>query len=351
MESGGPILDPDLPIVDAHHHLWVLPEESLSAMDESATELGRLASNFRAHERYLLDEFLADVRTGHNVQATVFVDAHTMYRASGPESLRSVGEVEFVNGVAAMAASGLFGRTRVCAGIVGGVDFTLGAAVEEVLAAHIQAGGGRYRGARSTAVVPFDEDPAILGYGVGTPNLLRSERFRTGVRRMTTLGLSLDVWLLDPQLPELIEFAQALADTQIVLDHVGTPVGTARYAGRREERFPLWCDSIRALSRCPNVAVKLGGLGLPFCGFASFASVSPTSAEQLATEWRPYIETCIEAFGVARCMFESNFPVDAATCSYRVLWNAFKRVTHGASESERAALFSETAIRIYRLQM
>jgi predicted TIM-barrel fold metal-dependent hydrolase len=318
-------------------------------MDGCATELNRLAPTFRAHARYLLDEFLQDVQSGHNVLATVFVDAHAMYRRRGPQALRSVGEVEFVNGIAAMSASGLFGQTQVCAAIVGGVDFTLGAAVEEVLSAHMQAAAGRYRGARSTAIVPFDEDPEILGKGVGVAHLLEDETFRIGVRRLGSLGLSFEVWLLEPQLPELIAFARALPEVQIILDHVGTPIGTARYAGQREQRFTLWRDRIRELARCANVVIKLGGLGVPFAGFSSFMARPPATSEALAAEWRPYIETCIEAFGVQRCMFESNFPVDAATSSYRVLWNAFKRITQGCSRFERTALFSETATRSYRL--
>jgi predicted TIM-barrel fold metal-dependent hydrolase len=250
-----------------------------------------------------------------------------------------------------MSASGLFGETQVCAAIVGGVDFTLGAAVEEVLAAHMQAARDRYRGARSTAIVPYDEDPEILGQGVGVAHLLQDEMFRNGVKCLGSLGLSFEVWLLEPQLPELIDLARALPEVQIVLDHVGTPVGTARYAGQREQRFALWRDRIRELAGCANVVIKLGGLGIPFPGFASFMARPPATSEALAIEWRPYIETCIAAFGVQRCMFESNFPVDSATCSYRVLWNAFKRITQGCSKDERAALFSETATRTYRLEL
>jgi predicted TIM-barrel fold metal-dependent hydrolase len=344
-----PIIEPDLPIVDAHHHLWYMPEHALSALESEDSILARaVAPNYRRHACYLFDEFLSDVATGHNVRATVFVDAHAMYRASGPAAMKSVGEVEFANGVAAMAASGIFGDVRVCAGIVGGVDLRLGDEVEDVIDAHLRAGGARYRGIRSPGV-PHDDDTSILGPNVGGPHLLRDARFRTGLKRLQAAGLSFDVWLLEPQLPDLIDLAVAFPETSIVLNHLGAPVGVGRYTGQREERFPLWRRSIQTLSRCENVTVKLGGLGIPFAGF----DYNPTQAmsSHLAELWRPYIETCIEVFGVDRCMFESNFPVDAAACSYRVLWNTFKRLAAGASETEKTALFSGTAVRTYRLEI
>jgi L-fuconolactonase len=345
---GEPIIDPDLPIVDAHHHLWFLPDAVLAAMESRNSLSARaLAPTFRSRPRYLLDEFLHDAQTGHNIRATVHVDAHAMYRASGPPSMRSVGEVEFVNGVAAMAASGAFGEIKVCAAIVGGVDLSIGDPVEVVLAEHIRAGGSRYRGVRSAVV--FDEDLTILGAGAGAPRLLADATFRRGFKLLERFGLLFEAWLLEPQLPDLIELAYAFPNIQIILDHVGGPLGIGRYAGRRLERFPIWRDNIFALANCSNVAVKLGGLGVPFGGFESYRSEPPATSTQLADEWRPYIETCIEAFGVHRCMFESNFPIDSAVCSYAVLWNAFKRIAAGASEDEKAALFGGTATRIYRL--
>jgi L-fuconolactonase len=347
-----PILEPELPIVDAHHHLWFLPEAALAAMEAQESIAARaLAPTYRRHARYLFDELMVDFTSGHNVRASVFVDAHAMYRASGPAALKSVGEVEFVNGIAAMAASGLFGEVQACGGIVGGVDLRLGDAVEEVLRAHVQSGGGRYRGVRSAAVVAYDSDASILGPAVGTPHLLLDPQFRAGFQWLHRLGLSFDVWLFEPQLPDLIDLARAFPDTQIILEHVGAPMGVGQYEGQREARFPLWRDNIRALSRCANVVVKLGGLGIPFGGFKSFRATPPATSWQLAEEWRPYIETCIEAFGADRCMFESNFPVDSTTCTYPVLWNAFKRLAAGVSTNEKTALFSATATRIYRLDI
>jgi predicted TIM-barrel fold metal-dependent hydrolase len=292
---------------------------------------------------------MSDINSGHNVRATVYVDAHAMYRAGGPQAMRSVGEIEFVNGVAAMSASGLFGETRICAGIVGRVDLRLGDAVEEVLATHLQAGGSRYRGVRSPIV--HDEDPKILGAGVGAPHVLLDPAFRRGFRRLHALGLTFDAFLLEPQLPDLIDLARTFPETPIVLNHMGAPIAVGRHAGKREERFPIWRERIQALSRCTNVAVKLGGLGVPFAGLKSYAADPPFSSAQLAEEWKPYIETCIEAFGADRCMFESNFPVDAAVGSYAVVWNAFKRIAVDASQSEKRALFSGTATRMYRLEI
>jgi L-fuconolactonase len=345
-----PILDPDLPIVDSHHHLWFMPESTLAAMEARNSISARsLAPVFRRRARYLFDEYMADVASGHNIRASVFVDARTLYRASGPEAFKSVGEVEFVNGVAAMSASGVFGEVKVCAGIVGGVDLRLGDAVEEVLAAHIRAGGSRYRGVRSPVV--HDEDATILGAGVGVPHVLLDAEFRRGFAKLRQFDLSFEAWVLEPQLSDVIELARTFPETQIILNHVGAPVGVGQYRGQREQRFSIWRERIRTLAQCPNVTVKLGGLGIPFGAFKSYLASPPFNSQQLAEEWKPYIETCIEAFGAQRCMFESNFPVDSAACSYAVLWNAFKRIVAGTSTHEKTALFSGTASRVYRLDV
>jgi predicted TIM-barrel fold metal-dependent hydrolase len=346
-----PIIEPDLPIVDPHHHLWFRPAPFLAALEqEPHLMVQALLPAFRRHARYLFDEFMADLGTGHNVRATVFAEVHAMYRASGPAMMRSVGEVEFANGMAAMAASGLFGNIAMCAGIVGSVDLRLGDAAKDVLLAHIQAGGGRYRGIRAPGVV-YDENPQVLGNFGGAPHVMLDKAFRAGFRHLEPLGLSYDAWQLEYQLPDLIDLARAFPHTQIIVNHVGGLFGIGPYSGRTEQRFAHWRENIRTLSRCANVVIKLGGLGMPTCGFpASFATTPPSSAE-LANEWRPYIETCIEAFGAERCMFESNYPVDAATASYPVLWNAFKRLARGASRDEKTALFSGTAKRIYKLDL
>ncbi len=339
------ILDPDLPIVDPHHHLW---DRRNAPPTDPATE-HPFVTAIRPARRYLLEELLADTGSGHNVVATVFVECGAFYKADGPVEMRPVGETEFVNGVAAMSASGGYGPTRACAGIVGRADLLLGDGVVPVLEAHVRAGGGRFRGIRNSA--SFDEDKAVLGpLNRVEAGLYRSDQFRKGFRHLSRLGLSFDAWLLEPQLPDVVDLARAFAETTIVLDHVGTPLGRGSYQGRLEERFPIWRDNIRELAKTTNVAVKLGGLAMSFCNFPSFLAEPRAPSEQLAGEWRPYVETCIEAFGADRCMFESNFPVDMGACDYRTLWNAFKRLAKGASPDERRALFAGTATRVYRLE-
>jgi len=229
------------------------------------------------------------------------------------------------------------------------VDLRIGTAAREVLEAHIAAGGGRFRGIRQSA--SWDADPDVLGpLNRLQEGLYRQADFREGFACLAPLGLSFDAWMLEPQLPDLIDLARAFPETSIVLDHVGTPLGIGRYAGRREERFDVWKQSIGALSKLPNVSVKVGGLAMVFPGFPSFMASPPASSTQLAAEWRPYVETCIQDFGPKRCMFESNFPVDLGSCDYAVLWNTFKILAAGYSADEKASLFSETARQIYRLE-
>jgi predicted TIM-barrel fold metal-dependent hydrolase len=319
------IIEPDLPIVDPHHHLWDRPGW-----------------------RYLLDELLADLNSGHNIVATVFLQCRAMHRADGPEAFQPVGETEFVNGIAAMSASGGYGPTRVCAGIVGHVDLRLGTAAREVLEAHIRAGGRRFRGIRHSA--PWD--PAIQRpANAPAPGLYLDPHFREGFAQLAPLGLSFDAWLYHTQLGDLIDLARAFPETAIVLNHIGAPLSVAGYAGRQGEVFAQWSASIRELAACPNVCVKLGGLGMPYMGPALHDAPEPPTSEQLADASRPYFDVCVEAFGANRCMFESNFPVDKESFSYAVYWNACKRLTRGASEAERADLFRRTAARFYGLEL
>ena len=339
------IIEPELPIVDPHHHLW-----DLRPVMHLRPATGALFDELiRGVPLYLFDELRRDLTSGHNVRTTVFLECHAMYRADGPEWLRPVGETEFVNGVAAMSASGIYGPSRACAGIVGSCDLRDYAHVQEALEAHLAAGGGRFRGIRQGAA--WDGDPSVLG-GIARigEGLFRDDNFRKGFAHLKPLGLSFDAWLLAPQLPDLIDLARAFPDTPIILDHVGAPLGIGVYKGRREEMFAAWQASIRALGACDNVVVKLGGLAMPFPGFDSYKSSPPASSEQLAREWKPYIETCIEAFGPKRAMFESNFPVDSGSCTYAVLWNALKRLAQGFSADEKTAMFSGTAARVYRIE-
>jgi len=320
------IIEPDLPIVDPHHHLVDRPETG----------------------RYLLPELLADTNSGHNIIATVYLEWLSMYRAAGPVELRPVGEVEFANGVAAMAASGGFGKTRVCAGIVGYADLALGAAVETTLQAQIAAGGGRFRGIRYISATHPDQ--AAWGSPVLRPEgMLRDPKVREGFARLAPLGLGFDAWMYHTQIGDLIDLARAFPDTLIVLDHVGGAIGLGPYVGRRDEVFAEWSGKLRELAGCANVHIKLGGLGMRMFGFDVHLGDVPPSSETLAGLWRPYIETCIAAFGPERAMFESNFPVDKGSGSYPVFWNAFKRIAAGCSAAEKAALFSGTASKFYKL--
>jgi len=322
-----PILDSDLPIVDPHHHLWDRPGW-----------------------RYLLDELLADTGSGHNIVATVFVQARAMHRGTGPAEMRPVGETEFVNGIAAMSASGIYGKTRVCAGIVGHADLALGGRVEPILQAHIRAGGDRLRGIRH--ITTWDADASVRNPAYNPPRgLLADNRFREGFAALARLRLSFDAWLFHPQIDELADLARAFLDAMIVLNHVGGPIGIGAYSGKHKEVFPHWAKSIRELAACPNVFVKVGGLGMRLGGFGFHEQAEPPSSETLAATWLPYVETCIEAFGSSRSMFESNFPVDKGSYSYPVFWNACKLLAKGASSAEKADLFAQTAMRFYRLDM
>jgi predicted TIM-barrel fold metal-dependent hydrolase len=271
-----------------------------------------------------------------------------MLRASGPQEMRPVGETEFVNGVAAMSASGGYGKTRVCAAIVEHADLALGARAESVLAAHLRAGGDRFRGIRH--ITAWDVDSSLLNPNYSPPPRLMAEpRFREGLAVLGRVGLSFDAWLYHPQIGELAELAQAVPQTKIVLNHVGGPIGTGTYAGKHAQVFPSWAASIKALAACPNVHVKLGGLGMRLGGFGFHLAPEPPTSEMLAAKWRPYVETCITTFGASRAMFESNFPVDKGSYSYPVFWNACKLLVKDASRAEKADLFAGTAARFYRI--
>jgi len=343
-----PILEPDLPIIDAHHHLWYLAG---SFLDQLRTRNDPMYPVLSARSKYLFDEVMADLSTGHNIRATVYVEANAMYRAEGREEMKSVGEVEFVNGIAAMAASGAFGEVKLCAGIVGNANLRLGEHVEPILNAQIQAGGERYRGVRNITASNSEGKGALRAFSAIAPGILADSRFRAGFGKLQGLGLSYDAVVFQPQLPEVIDLARAFPQTVIILNHVGIPIYVREHATERKERYRKWLGDIRSLAGCRNVFVKLGGLGQAFGGFKAFRSEPPATSEQIAQEWKPFLEPCIEIFGADRCMFESNFPVDSGSCSYPVLWNVFKRIAAGVSVSEKAALFSSTAQRVYRLNV
>lgn len=318
------ILDPELPICDPHHHLWD-----------------------RDGSRYLLHELLADLNSGHRIVSTVFVECAAMYRADGPEALRPVGETEFVNGVAAMSASGGYGATRACAGIVGFADLLLGAEVQAVLEAHLTA-SSRFRGIRHAA--GFDPSPEVRNSHTRPPEgLYGRDDFRRGFARLAPLGLSFEAWQYHHQLPQVTELARAFPETTIILNHFSGPLGIGPYEGQREAIFARWRGDLEELARCPNVVAKLGGLVMPINGFGFHKQPKPPDSATLAAATRDWYAHAIDCFGPQRCMFESNFPVDKASVSYAVLWNSFKRLAADFSAEEKAALFRGTAERVYRI--
>ncbi|NCU12152.1 MAG: amidohydrolase family protein [Sphingomonadaceae bacterium] len=330
------ILEPDLPIIDPHHHLWDL-RPLMAAFPEPRHHFIEAIS---LSPYYTFNELQADATSGHNVIGTVFMECGAFYRAGASDALKVLGEVEYVNGVAAQSASGLYGHVRLCDAIIGHADLTLGSAAGEVLDA-LMAASPRFKGIRHAAA--WDADPDVLGPPFHAPaGLYRDAKFREGFAELAGRGLTFDAWLLD--------LARAFPNQPICLDHCGTPLGMGSYHGKLHERFDTWRAMIHEIAKCQNVHIKLGGLAMSFAGMPDHGPAAGLSSEVLAAMWRPYIETCIEAFGPGRGMFESNYPVDKWGASYPVLWNAFKRLTLGASANEKRELYAGTAARFYGME-
>ena len=322
------IVDPELPIIDTHHHLW--PATSASS-----------------RPKYELEEYLADTATGHKIIASVYVQARSAYRSFGPEPMRPVGETEWASGTAAMSESGAFGPTRVAAGIVGYADLSAGDWVQPVLEAHIARGGGRFRGVRDPAA--WDADPAVGLMRVSAPGRYLRDDFQQGFRRLTALGLSLDAWCFFTQIPDVTVLARKFPTSNIILGHFGGPLGYATYRNRRNEVFAQWRSSMTELARSENVSVKLGGVMMRLASFDYEEMDAPPTGRQLATAWGPYIETCLELFGSSRCVVESNFPVDKVGIGYAAYFNGLKLALGGLSPDEKLQVLSGTARRVYRL--
>ena len=320
-------IDPAYPIVDPHHHLWDRPKP-----------------------RYLIDEALADFDSGHNIVASVFVECRAMYRTSAEDSLQSIGETEFANGIAAMSASGAYGPTRLCDGIVGYVDLSIGDGAGTILERHLAASGGRLRVIRN--ITAWHEHPE----GRTTPvpyraDLFEDPHFLAGFRQLGRLGLVFDSWQYHTQLPDLAKLAEAYPETKIVIGHTGGPIGVGPYAHERKAAFIEWQSGLKELARLPNTFLKIGGLGMRVSGFDFHARDMPPSSQDLAGAWRGFVEEAVATFSAARCMFESNFPVDKGSYSYAVLWNAFKRLAANTTPAEKADLFHGTAARVYGLSL
>jgi len=319
--SAEEVLDPDLPICDPHHHLWDRPDS-----------------------RFMLDDLLVDTGSGHKIVSTVFVECAASYRTTGPDKMRPVGETEFVDRIATAAETS---PTRVAAGIVSFADLNLGDDVGAVLDAHGEA-SSRFRGIRHAA--GWDESVEVRNsHSQPLRGMLGEAAFRQGFAELAPRGLSFDAWLYHPQIAELTDLARAFPDTTIVLDHFGGPLGIGPYKGRRAEIFERWKTDIAALASCDNVVVKLGGLVMPINGFGFHKQGRPATSDELVRATRDWYLHTIDAFSPHRCMFESNFPVDKVSCSYRVLWNSFKKIASGFDSSDQAAMFHDTAVRVYRL--
>ena len=320
-------LERDQPIVDPHLHFWHHP----------------------SGHKYFVEEFARDLAaSGHNVEATVFVECNAMYRAGGPEHLKCVGETEFAVGMAAMGASGKYTTCRTAAGIVGYADLTLGRRTQETLEAHLEAANGRLRGIRQRA--KWDADPVVRGpVSAGGPGLYLTPEFGEGLDLLASMGLSFDASIYDPQIPDVTAMARAHPDANVILNHSASPVGHGSYLGKTSENHQRWLAGMKELATCPNVSVKMGGVLMTLGNFDFTVAEAPPSSQQLTELWRPYIEPCVELFGAERCMAASNFPVDKAGFGYGIVWNMFKRIFAGCSTHEKSMIFGGTAKRVYRL--
>ena len=324
-----PTLEPEIPICDPHHHFWEYRPEPLD------------------YQSYLLQDLANDINSGHNVRSTVFVEARSSYRTDGPEEMRCVGEVEFVEAIAAASASGQYGPGRAAAGIIGRTDLKRGDAAKPVLEALQAASPDRFRGIRHS--VGWDAHPDVENREIEA--CLADQGYRAGARVLLDMGLCLETSMYFPQMPELAEFARALPDLTIVLNHLGGLTRTGPYGNRDDEVMAEWKKGIDAVAECPNVIMKLGGVGMPRIGFDWHTRVKPVGSEEIAQSIAPFMNYCIEKFGANRCMFESNFPVDKVSFSYNVMYNGFKRMSQGYSASERADLFHDTAARVYKINI
>ena len=320
-----PTLEPTLPICDPHHHFWDRRPASIP------------------YQRYLLHELNDDIYSGHNVISTVFLEARSMYSEDATDELRSVGEVEFVQGLAAASASGVYGPSRAAAGIMGHADLKLGADVAPVLDALQAASPNRFRGIRHN--ITWNNDPAWENRE--NEGVVTSPKFIEGAKVLSQKGLRLDIMQSFPQMPEIAEFAKAVPDLPIIVNHVGGVSRVGIYGGKDDEIIPIWRDGVTALAACPNVTMKLGGLGMPRFGFGWHTRETPIGSEELAEAMKPWMRHCIEQFGPDRCMFESNFPPDKVSFSYNIMYNAFKLLSKDYSATERAALLHDTAVRVY----
>lgn len=324
-----PILDPDIAIVDAHHHLFEKPAL-----------------------RYMLEEFLDDVRAGHRIIASVYVEATAFHRADGPEVLRPLGEIEFANGVGAMCASGHYGDIRLCAAIVGYADLRMGDSVGWLFDRALATAPERFRGIRQiTMEHPSDAPFRYFFTGRPPAGVFQHPKFRDGLRQLAQRNLIYDATGFHLQLPDISALADAFPDTTIVVNHMTVAMGLEMNTEERNALFREWRENLRDTAQRPNVVCKIGGMGMPIWGFGFETRKDAVGYKELAETWRPFVESAIECFGTNRCMMESNFPPDGRSCGYVPTWNALKHIVSEASAEEKADLFHKTASRVYRIAL
>lgn len=321
------VLDPERPIIDPHHHLW---------RDKDVAS-------------YELEHLWRDAGSGHNIIGTVFVECNADYRPDGPEALRPVGETEYVASTAAKSRQNSAPGNPPILGIVSHANLTLGEAVVDVIQAHREAADGLLRGIRHS-VAYYPHPPAVERYTGRTRHLLMNDDFRKGFAQLAPSGMSFDAWLTHEQIPELTDIARAFPETTIVFDHFGGPMGIGPYAGRQAELFPQWQQDVAELATCENVVAKIGGLAMMINGWGWDERDTPATSDEIVAAHEAYYLHTIDHFGPDRCMFESNFPVDKVSVSYRTLWNAFKKIARRFDENEKDAMFRGTAQRVYSLE-
>lgn len=317
------IVLPHLPVVDSHMHLW-----------------DRIGFD------YFASEFLADVADGHDVRSSVYVECGMAYDAFSPDPMLAVDETRYA---VKQAALGQGHTHKLAEGILGAANLLLGDEIQPVLEAHVEAAQGRFRGVRFR--VAFDADPEA-GYhesGYLNENVLHRPELLASARILARMGLTLELWGFHPQLADVKAFARKVPEVQIVLNHVGGPLGVGRYADMRKQVFAEWSQGMRALADEANVMVKLSGLGISRLGLRQAGGQAHTTSDQLVAAWGPFVRHCVETFGPDRSIFGSNFPVDRATASYRTLLNAYKKMLLDLSDDELRAVFAENARRTYRL--
>ena len=320
-------LEPEIAICDPHHHFWVHRPEPAD------------------YQQYLLPDLAGDVNSGHNVHSTVFIEVRCEYRTDGPDEMKPVGEVEYVQTIADASASGSHGPTKAAAAIIGHADLKLGEGVRPVLEAMQGASPNRFRGVRHS--VGWDESRELANREI--KGVLGTDGYRAGAKVLAGMGLILENSLYFHQAPELADFARALPELTIVLNHIGGLVRVGPYANRDEYVLPEWRKGIELMAKAPNIVLKLGGVGQTRFAYGWDERETPVGSEELAETLGPLMNHCIEQFGPERCMFESNYPVDKISYSYNVLFNAFKRLSKSYSATDRANLFHGTAARVYNI--